>query len=391
MNGPTIAPTGTYRGTPQRVAFGPGSVAGLGQALQALDVQRAMVVTGPTVASLPILDTVLESAGSCELHVFAGSRPHGPRGAAREGLAAARDCGAEALVSLGGSSPVEVARAIALLAGTGADFEELAGQSRFLPGTDQRTDTWPVISITTTLSQAEFSNVVGVTDERTGEKQLFFDDGLMPRHVFLDGELALHTPQRLWLSTGIKALDTAIDLFLQHGAEQPFWDPLLLRAIRALVDLLPASADRPDDVGVRQELQVSAWMALFPRFHLPLDHAVPDGVPWFGAAARHQLGGLLGLPHGELGGIILREALRFHLDETRGRQLQLAAALSLDSVEELHDRLHHLVADLGLPTDLGAVDLTDAQLEAVVAACVSEQPAFAGQEDQVRQSLENLR
>lgn len=390
--GPVIsAPTGSYGGTPQRVAYGPGCVGALGEVLADLGVERAMVVTGPTVAGLPILDAVLGATGSCDVSVFAGSKPHGPRGAARKGLAAARDGGAQALVSLGGSSPVEVARGIALLAGTGRDFDDLAGDHAFQPGGARRTDTVPVIAITTTLSQAEFSNVVGVTNEETGEKQLFFDDGLMPAHVLLDGELTLHTPRRLWLSTGIKALDTAIDLYLQHADEQAFWDPLLLRAIRQLVHLLPASAGRPRDVTVRQQLQLAAWMALFPRFHLPVDSSVPDGVPWFGAAARHQLGGLLGLAHGELGGIILPHALQFHLAETRERQEQLAVALDLRTAEQLHDRLRQLVDGLALPTDLSSVDLTDAQLDAVVRACVSEQPAFAGREADMRQTLERMR
>lgn len=381
----TAPPQGRYAGTPQRVSFGLGSLEGLGGALDELGVSRALLVCGPTVAATPMPAAAQAAAPGCELVLYPGSRAHGPREASRQGLLAAREAEAEAVVSLGGSSPVEVARGIALLHGTGKDFDDLQDHPR--PGS---TTTWPVLAVTTTLSQAEFSNVVGVTNEGTGEKQLFFDDGIMPRHVFLDGELTRYTPERLWLSTGVKALDTGIDIFLQFSATQPFFDALLLDAVSRLVELLALSKDDPEDLGVRQQLQVAAWMAIFPRFHLPVDEAVPRGVPWFGAVARHQLGGLVRAPHGELGGVILPEALVFHLEDAGDRQEALAGALGHATHAELVDGIRDLVAALGLPTRLRDLGVTPEHLPIVVDNITKEQPAFAGRRPEMTVALERM-
>jgi alcohol dehydrogenase class IV len=363
---------GAYSGTPQHVRFGPGAVAELPDVLALLGAQRPLVVTGPTVAGSPVLAAVQESLAGIDVHVFAGSRPHGPRECSRRGLTQARAHNADVLVSVGGSSPVEVARGIALLLGTGKDFDDLADHPR--PG---RTQTIPVIAVTTTLSQAEFSNVVGVTNEASGEKQLFFDDGIMPACVVLDAQLTLHTPARLWLSTGVKALDTAIDIFLHFRGVQPFWDSLLLDAVAGLGRLLPACERDADDLGVRQQLQVAAWQGIFPRFHLPVDEAVPRGTPWFGAVARHQLGGVVGAPHGELGGVILPWALRFHAEESQGRQERLAGAFGSTSVQALADDIAALVASLGLPTRLRELGVERRHLDVVAANMAREQPAYA--------------
>jgi alcohol dehydrogenase class IV len=311
--------------------------------------------------------------------------PHAPREAARAGLRAAREAGAEALISLGGSSPVDVTKGIALLAGTGRDFRDLPGHPR--PGA---TPTLPLIHITTTLSCSEFTNVVGITNEETGEKELWFDSGMLSRYVIIDGELTRYTPEALWLSTGVKALDTTIDIFLQHLDEQPFWDPMSLRAAAGLVDLLPRSKQMPEDLAIRQRLQIAAWMGVFPRFHLPADKSARAATWWFGAAVRHQLGGMFRVPHGELAGIILREALVFHLSESRAREGALAAALVFGSPEEMHAWIPRMVAELGLPTRLREVGVGRAQLPTVVDHIVKEVPALERRKSEVAAALERM-
>lgn len=384
-DGKTPTPHGSWPGSPQSVTFGPGCLEGLGDALARLSVRRALVVTGPTVAASPLLQRLLATAGSCDMTVFDGSVPHAPRTAARRGLEALESADADAVVTLGGSSPVDVARGILLLHATRKDFDDLRDHPR--PG---RTAMLPLICVTTTLSQAEFSNVAGITDDVTGEKELFFDWGLMPRQVFLDATMTTETPERLWLSTGIKALDTTIDIFLQFLDEQPFWDGLSLAAAARLFDLLPRSARDPEDVDVRQRLQVAAWMGEFPRFHLPVDRSVPAASHWFGAAARHQFGGMYGVPHGELAGVILRGALEFHLEQTLARQRMLAGALGLKGEGNLHEAIPKFVESLQLPSTLGDLGIDASRLGEVVEAVVSEEPGLEERRGEMVAVLERM-
>src|SRR5207247_2525618 len=76
--------------------------------------------------------------------------------------------------------------------------------------------------------------------------------------VSYDGDLALMTPLDLWLSTGIRALDHAVEGFLADG-EHPFNDVMALEAIRRLFDSLPRAKSAPEDAGVRTENQLAAW------------------------------------------------------------------------------------------------------------------------------------
>lgn len=364
----TAAPHGVYPGTPQKVVFGPGTISDLAGHLAELGVKRPMIVCGSTVAASPLVDQVRSATGLPDVHVFAGGRPHAPRSAIRNGLKAFRECGADSLISVGGSSPVEVMRGIALLDATGLDFEELLDYPRM-----GHTPMVPLIAVTTTLSQAEFSYVGSATnDDGAGEKFLWFDWGLMPKLVILDAELTIHTPERLWLSTGIKALDTSVDLYMEFLRPQPFWDGLLNQAIPELVHLLRQSRENPESIEIRQRLQVAAWCGEFPRFHLPADLSLPKASRWFGAVARHQLGGKYDIPHGELAGIIFPSALRFHADECAVRQDALARILGGSDRFDLPSIFADLVEALGLPTKLTDVGVPRSDYDSIVEAMLHE-------------------
>jgi alcohol dehydrogenase class IV len=376
------SPAGHFRGTPQQVIFGIGSIAQLPVALRKLGVSHGLIITGRTVGSSPLVDAVRKAAPDHPMDVFAGAEQHAPRESARRGAQAAREAGTDFLISLGGSSPVDVAKGVALLLGEGKDFDDI--QQR---GKEEPTKTVPLICITTTLSQSEFSNVTGITNEATGEKQLYFDDGIMARYVFLDADTTVDTPERLWLSTGVKALDTTIDIYLQFTEPQPFWDPMLLQAAADLGSLLSKSKAHPSDRDTRQRLQVAAWMGEFPRFHLPIDTSVSSGRGWLGSAARHQLGGHFGLPHGEIAGVLLRHSLAFHADETEQKQLRLAEVLGESSLEGLYQRIQALVRGLGLPTRLRDMGVQKEQVAASATTIVSEQPRL-GSESAVAEHLQ---
>jgi alcohol dehydrogenase class IV len=377
------APEGAYGGTRQRVTFGPGSLTGLRDVLDELNVGRCLLVSGRSIASGELGRAVAEHAGDRLAGVFDGTVAHAPRDAARAGHAALRDAKADGVVSVGGGSSVDVARGILLLEALG-DFANLPGDRAL-----HDTPTLPFVAVPTTLSQAEYSYVAGITNEESEEKELYFDLGVMPDWVLLDAEATLHTPRTLWLSSGVKALDTSIDIYLQFLSSQPFWDPLALGAAADLVRLLREAGD-DRDVATRQRLLVAAWTGEYPRFHLPTDRNATPATRWFGAAARHQLGGRFRAPHSEISGVLLPASLAFHLDETRERQEALAVALGVDSAEQLPEHVRELVLSLGLPTTLGELGIGADQMPAVVEAIVNELPALGDRRDEMLRVLTGL-
>jgi alcohol dehydrogenase class IV len=171
-------------------------------------------------------------------------RQHTPKGdvtrAASEALAASADL----LISLGGGSPIDGAKA------TARAMEDATGRRPMH------------LAIPTTLSAAEFSHLVGVTDDERKAKTGFSDVRLVPRSVILDPELTLPTPMRLWLSSGMRAMDHAVETLNSPG-DHPIPDVLALEAIARLFQFLPASKAQASDLVSRGELQIAAWMSFF--------------------------------------------------------------------------------------------------------------------------------
>src|SRR5207302_9492664 len=113
-------------------------------------------------------------------------------------------------------------------------------------------------AVPTTLSAAECTPPPGATDDQTRRKGGVAGDALTPRAVILDPQLTVHTPQRLWLSTGIRALDHAVES-VYAPEDDRFAIELGLRAIAMLRATLPRTRDDADDLDARQESQVAAW------------------------------------------------------------------------------------------------------------------------------------
>src|SRR4028119_1704132 len=169
------------------------------------------------------------------------------------------------LVSVGGGSVVDGTKAVARQLGYPAQ-----------------------VAVPTTLSGAEWAHRVGVTDEAAGKKSGFADPQAVPPVVLLDPDATVFTPERLWLSTGIRALDHAVEGFL-YGGDHPVTDVTGLEGARRLMDLLPISKARPEDLGARAELQVAAWLSYFGPLNTPM-------------GLSHELGRRIGasynVPHG---------------------------------------------------------------------------------------------
>jgi alcohol dehydrogenase class IV len=360
----------------------------LGSEVDAQQIRRPMIVCGSNVARSPVLETV-RGALDRDALVYDGSRPHTPVETVEHGAASARANDADGLIAVGGSSAVDCAKGIAVLLGT-----DTSSVSDLSPATFGRlsepSDAAPrrrigVMMVTTTLSFAEFLPFWGARNGDTARKVPYTDSNCVDRTVFLDGEIAVHTPNDIWNQTAVKAIDDTIAAFCR-GGEEPFSDPLLVSALQQLTGSL-AAATSIELAARRQRELVATWMT---KMALPRLGA-PRVGGWFSTAARHALGAVFELPHGVGSCIALPHALLHHVDATRVRQRELAAALGwpVGSGAPLSLGLAGFLADLAVPSRLRDVDIEIASLDAIVERMLEESPTL-GPADQLRRACEAM-
>ena len=309
-----------------RVQFGADALEKLEE--EALPYDRAFVITGRSLNEKTNLVRRVEALlGGRHAGTFAGIGQHTPGGAVEQAAIGAELAAADLLVSVGGGSVIDGTKAVA---------REL--------GYPQQ------VAIPTTLSGAEWANRAGVTDERSGRKRGFADPKTVPRVVVLDPEATVFTPEKLWLSTGIRALDHAVEGFL-FGGDHPITDVTGLEGVRRLMEYLPVSRREPEDLGTRLELQLAAWLSYFGPANTPM-------------GLSHELGRRIGasyeVPHGITSCVILAPSLKFVRERIQDyRWNMLTQALGGEPPE----RVSSLVKELGLPGRLSEVGVPEEDLE----------------------------
>jgi alcohol dehydrogenase class IV len=309
-----------------RVHFGAGSLSKIEE--EARSLERAFVVTGKSLNEKTDLVRRIEALlGEKHSGTFAGMGEHTPGSAVEQAAGEAAD--ADLLASVGGGSVVDGTKAVAVRLGYPAQ-----------------------VTVPTTLSGAEWAHLVGVTDEEAGRKGGFADPKAVPQVVILDAEVTLYTPEKLWLSTGIRALDHAIEGFL-GPKEHPIEDVLGLEGAGRLVEYLPRSREAPEDVGLRHELQLAAWMAYSGPFNTPM--GLSHGL-------GRRIGASYGVPHGYTSCITLAPTLEVMRRQTpEERWERLTEALGGDPSE----RVAALVESLDLPGKLRDVGVPEEDLKEI--------------------------
>ena len=351
-------------------------------------IHRPMIVCGANLARSPVLD-IVRHALDRDVVVFDGSRPHTPVESVDAGAALARANDVDGLIAVGGSSAVDCAKGIAVLLGTEtalvADLEPVSFGRLSEPSAGDPRRTVHLLMVTTTLSFAEFLPFWGARHGDTARKVPYGDSNCVDRTVFLDGDIAAHTPDSIWNETAVKALDDTILAFCRSDGE-PFSDPILLSATRQLTGSL-CDTGATALAARRQRELVATWMTkmALPRL------ATPRMGGWFSTAARHSLGAVFELSHGVGSCVALPHALDYHVDETGPRQAEMAAALGwpIGDGAPLSAGLGELLATLAVPTRLRDVGIGAAELDAVVERMLHESPTV-GPRDRLLRACEAM-
>ena len=340
----------------ERVVYGEPVADGLAAEIARLDARRVFLMASRSLLRATGGVTAIAGClGDRLAAVFSDMSPHTPRDGVLAAAAAARQADADLVVTVGGGSITDAGKMVQLC--LRHDIVGLDGFEPFRETTDPGGKTRRPefagpdvrqVAVPTTLSGGEFNSGAGCTDPRSGLKQLYRHPLLVPRVVLLDPALTLHTPPWLWMSTGMRAIDHAVE-----GLCSPDCPPHITIAARGALQLLAASLRRtrthPQDLDARLAAQIGAWQSLA---------ALQAGVP-FGAshAIGHVLGAACGVPHGYTSCVMLPAVLRFNADVDPERQAAVSAALDRPGMSA-HQAVAELVAELGLPRTLGEVGVT---------------------------------
>ncbi len=330
---------------PTTIYWGPGSLEHLSEELDSLGVKRPYLVsTRSVVANAGLLQRIRDAAGRELAGISGAIGQHAPEIDVEDAIRTAKAADPDGIVSAGGGSPIDAAKIVALRLG-----EKSNGEGRL-----------PHAAIPTTLSTAELAPTAGMTDSR-GQKGGLRDSRLTPSVVFYDAELALHTPLDLWLSTGIRSLDHAVETILESG-DHPYPDTLALESIRRLFISLPAAKAEPASAAIRGDNQVAAWFS----------YSLPRAAGGLSHVLGKQIGSPFGIPHGVTSCLLLPHVMRYRARSQASRMALMAPAMGVArpgaDAEELAsaaaDAVYELVGRLGLPQHLSAYNLTPEQIRA---------------------------
>jgi len=305
----------------EKVVSGAGAIGTLADELDRRGARRALLVTNASLARSGLLERVRDALGPRGAGLYCGAAQHAPAASVREVAALLERTASDAIVSFGGGSVIDGAKVAVASRLNGRDMTREAGTLDFARAfVGGGGPAFVHIAIPTTLSAGAFTPAGGVTDEATRVKRAVIDPRLQPCVVIHDPQLCVATPEELWVSTGIRVLDHAIEAIYAKRAHA-LSSALAVRAIRMLVEHLPRSlGSTPTHITHRGECLDAAWLSLYGAFStgLGLSHAL-----------GHQIGPAWNVPHGVTSCIALVPAMRFVADIAPERFADVAEGLRL--------------------------------------------------------------
>jgi maleylacetate reductase len=356
--------SGTHRYPPmERVIYGVPLAEALAHEVERIGANAIYVLSSGTLArQTDVIEGVRAVLGNKLAGVCAKIGAHTPRVDVVAAANAARDAHADALLTVGGGSVTDAAKMVGLCLGNDVSDPAQLDNLRARIHPDGRVERPPVkppavrfITVPTTLSAGEFNSPAGCTDTVRQVKESFSHPLMMPRSVILDPAVTVHTPEWLFLSTGIRAVDHAVEDICSINA-QPLSDGTSMHALRLLGRGLRAVKADPANLEARLDCQLGCWMSIMGS-----QNGVQKGASH---GIGHVLGGTAGVPHGYTSCVMLPTVLRFNEPVNAERQAWVSEALGCPG-ETAADAVAALIADLGLPRTLRDVGVKAEQMDRI--------------------------
>lgn len=347
----------------ERVTIGIPAAEALADQAQVVDAKKVFLLASSTLREqTDEIDKIERALGDRHGETFSGIAPHAPRSDVLKAADAAREAGADLIVSIGGGSATDAAKIVSLLlkhdVRTTEDFEPLrtyvTDQGEVINPITVGPDI-PVICVPTTLSGGEFNALSGATDEVTEHKQGYEHRNMAPIMVVLDPKVTVHTPEWLWLSTGVRSVDHAVETLSSHLSNH-FADGMAGSALALLVEGLRRVKTDPSDLDARLKCQVGAWQSMI---------SIIGGVPMGAShAIGHILGGTCNVPHGYTSCVMSPYVLAWNAKYDDSRQHRAREILG-GGFATASEALDDFIRGIGMPRRLSEVGVDKSRFQQV--------------------------
>jgi maleylacetate reductase len=351
-------------GAMDEVVFGRPAAEAVVEQLDRLNAARAfLMVSGTLNRETDEIGKIRRALGARCVATFDAMPAHTPRAAVIAAANQARDADADIIVTIGGGSITDGAKAVQLClanhVNTVEGIDAIRGQGSRSP--PLAAPAVRQISVPTTIAGGEFSSIAGVTNEKTRVKEALRHPLLMPRATILDPWLSVHTPEWLFLSTGIRAVDHCVEGICSREA-QPYGDAQALKGLAMLTEALPRVKADPKDIDARMDCQIGTWLSTGP---------LASGVPM---GASHGIGYVLGaefnVPHGYTSCVMLPSVMRWNKPDNAERQALVSVAMGHPG-EDAGDVLDRFIRGLGMPRSLQDVRVGPEHFDRIAQAAMA--------------------
>jgi len=308
---------------PTKVYFGQKVLENVGKETKILG-KKALIVTGKSSArKTGLLQRVEKSLQRAEVEtfLFEGVEANPSVETINKGTKLAKEKKCEVIVGLGGGSPLDTAKGIAILSANPGSLVDYFGRNRI------KETPLPVVAIPTTAgtgSEVTPYAVFAYAENRSIRKKIIADSSLFPQIALVDPELTLSLPASITADTGIDAFSHALESYLSNRS-YPFNDILALEAMKLLFNYLAKAMENPEEINIRSHILYASLLA---------GMAIAQTGTILVHAMSYRLTTDLGLSHGKACALLLPSVCEFNLKQGHPKLTLLGECLG-ENMENL--------------------------------------------------------
>lgn len=342
---------------------GTGASAELCESIAQTQVRKVLVVTDAMLVKIGLVDSITGAltAAGIPWSIYDGVEPDPTFDQVEAGFAQLGRDDCDAILAVGGGSPMDAAKVIAAMARNGGDAHKLIGNMKV------RRAPLPLFAIPTTSGTgSEVTYAAVISDGETHVKKLFVDPKLMPGMTALDPELTRDLPAPITAATGMDALTHAVESFLCLTSTSQT-EGYATTATRMVFEHLPEACSNGSQLSARKGMALASYYAglAFTRTGVGYVHAI-----------AHTFGAYYRTPHGLANAIALPNVLEFSRESARERLARLADVIGLDGGSDderagkFIDAVRDLMTQIEIPATLA--DLESGDIPGIAAQALAE-------------------